>query len=110
MRIASLGSGSRGNGTLIEDGNTCVLVDLGFTLKETTRRLQRLGRTPDDIDAILVTHEHSDHVNGVAPFARKFGTPVHMTPGTYVQKRQGTYPSLQKINCHRNFRIGSIDI
>ena len=110
MRIASLGSGSRGNGTLIEDGNTCVLVDLGFTLKEATRRLQRLGRTPDDIDAILVTHEHSDHVNGVAPFARKFGTPVHMTPGTYVQKRQGTYPSLHKINCHRNFRIGSIDI
>jgi phosphoribosyl 1,2-cyclic phosphodiesterase len=110
VRIASLGSGSRGNGTLIEDGNTCILVDLGFTLKESARRLQRLGRTPSDIDAILVTHEHADHVNGVAPFARKFGTPVHMTPGTYVQKKQGTYPSLHTINCHRNFQIGSIGI
>jgi phosphoribosyl 1,2-cyclic phosphodiesterase len=110
VRIASLGSGSRGNGTLIEDDNTCVLVDLGFTLKESARRLQRLGRSPEDVDAILVTHEHADHINGVAPFARKFNTPVYMTPGTYVPKRQGTYPSLHKINCHRSFKIGSIDI
>lgn len=110
MRIASLGSGSRGNGTLIEDGDTCVLIDLGFTLKETKRRLQRLGRTPEDIDAILVTHEHADHINGVPAFARKFNTPVYMTPGTYVPERQGIYPSLHKINCHRNFRIGSIGI
>lgn len=110
MRIASLGSGSRGNGTLIEDGNTCILVDLGFTLKETVRRLSRLGRCPDDIDAIIVTHEHSDHINGVAPFARKFSTPVYMTPGTYDPKRQGIIPSLHQINCHRNFRIGGIGI
>ena len=110
MRVASLGSGSRGNGTLVEDENTCILVDLGFTLKETLRRLSRLGRSPDDIDAIIVTHEHADHINGVAPFARKFSTPVYMTPGTYNPKRQGAFPSLHKINCHRNFRIGGIGI
>ncbi len=110
MRVASLGSGSRGNGTLVEDENTCVLVDLGFTLKETVRRLSRLGRSPGDIDAIIVTHEHADHINGVAPFARKFSTPVYMTPGTYNPKRQGAIPSLHKINCHRNFRIGGIGI
>ena len=110
MRIASLGSGSRGNGTLVEDENTCILVDLGFTLKETLRRLSRLGRSPWDIDAVIVTHEHGDHINGVAPFARKFSTPVYMTPGTYDSKRQGIIPSLHKINCHRNFRIGGIGI
>jgi phosphoribosyl 1,2-cyclic phosphodiesterase len=110
VRIASLGSGSRGNGTLIEDDNTCILVDLGFTLKETIRRLKRLGRSPEDIDAILVTHEHADHINGVPPFARKFSTPVHMTPGTYNPDRQGVMPVLKKINCHRNFRIGGIGI
>ena len=72
MRIASLGSGSKGNGTLIDDGETCILIDLGFSLKETERRLKRLDITPDHIDAVLVTHEHADHIHGVAPFARKF--------------------------------------
>jgi len=110
MRIASLGSGSRGNGTLVEDGNTCILVDLGFTLKETHRRLNRLGRSAGDIDAIIVTHEHSDHIHGVAPFARKFSTPVYMTPGTYDPNRHGLIPHLHKINCHRNFSISAIDI
>jgi phosphoribosyl 1,2-cyclic phosphodiesterase len=56
MRIASLGSGSKGNGTLIDDGNTCILIDLGFTLKETERRLRRLDLSPLDVDAVLVTH------------------------------------------------------
>ncbi len=110
MRIASLGSGSRGNGTLVEDENTCLLIDLGFTIKESVRRLGRLGRSPGDIDAILVTHEHADHVNGVAPFARKFSIPVYMTPGTYNPDRQGVYPDLRSINCHRNFRVGGIGV
>ena len=65
MRIASLGSGSKGNATLIDDGETCIIIDLGFTLKETVRRLARLGKSPEDIDAILVTHEHADHIQGV---------------------------------------------
>ena len=110
MRVASLGSGSRGNATLVQDENTCILVDLGFTLKETVRRLNRLGLVPGDIDAVIVTHEHGDHINGVAPFARKFSIPVYMTPGTYNPKRHGIIPSLHKINCHRNFRIGGFGI
>ena len=80
MRFASIGSGSRGNGTLIQDGDTCVLVDLGFTVRETEKRLARLEITPSAITAILVTHEHSDHLNGVGPFARKYSIPVYMTP------------------------------
>lgn len=110
MRISSLGSGSKGNATLIENGDTCILIDLGFTLKETLRRLKRLDRTPEDIDAILVTHEHADHIHGVAPFARKFSTPVYMTPGTYNPEKYGLMPVMKKVNCHRSFQVGSIDI
>ena len=110
MRFASLGSGSHGNGTLIDDGQTCILVDLGFTLKETERRLKRLGKIPQDISAILVTHEHGDHIHGVAPFARKYGLPVYLTPGTYDKKKMGALPHMHKVNCHRPFRIASLGI
>lgn len=110
VRFASLGSGSKGNGTLIDDGNTCLLIDLGFTIKEAVRRLGRLGVSPDDIDAILVTHEHADHIHGVAGFARKFSTPVYLTPGTYEAKTMGQLPELRKINCHSTFSVGSFEV
>ncbi|HIG41871.1 MAG TPA: MBL fold metallo-hydrolase [Gammaproteobacteria bacterium] len=110
MRFASLGSGSKGNGTLIDDGKTCILIDLGFTLKETERRLRRLGKTPEDVHAVLVTHEHADHIHGVAPFARKYNQPVYLTPGTFNHKKMGVLPRLHKVNCHRPFRIGSLGI
>ncbi|MDA0273470.1 MAG: MBL fold metallo-hydrolase [Proteobacteria bacterium] len=110
VRFASLGSGSKGNGTLIDNGSTCVVIDLGFTIKETVRRLSRLGLTPQDVDAILVTHEHADHIHGVAGFARKFGTPVYLTPGTYQHKKMGELPVLNKINCHSPFQVGSLSI
>ncbi|MEX0943861.1 MAG: MBL fold metallo-hydrolase [Pseudomonadales bacterium] len=110
MRIASLGSGSRGNATLIEDEDTTILVDLGFSIKETIRRMDRLGRAPDDIAAILVTHEHADHIHGVAAFARKFNTPVYLTPGTYNRKKMGLMPLMKEVNCHRAFRIGGFKV
>ena len=110
VRFASLGSGSKGNATLIDNGSTCVVIDLGFTIKETVRRLSRLGLMPQDVDAILVTHEHADHIHGVAGFARKFGTPVYLTPGTYHHKKMGELPFLNKINCHSPFEVGSLSI
>jgi phosphoribosyl 1,2-cyclic phosphodiesterase len=105
MRFASIGSGSRGNGTLIQDGDTCVLVDLGFTVRETEKRLARLKIAPSAITAILVTHEHSDHLNGVGPFARKHSIPVYMTPGTCNPDKIGSVPALELINCHQSFAI-----
>jgi len=110
VRFASLGSGSKGNATLIDNGSTCVVIDLGFTIKETVRRLSRLGLMPQDVDAILVTHEHADHIHGVAGFARKFGIPVYLTPGTYHHKKMGELPFLNKINCHSPFEVGSLSI
>ncbi len=70
MRFASLGSGSRGNATLIESGSTLVMVDCGFSCRETERRLGRLGRRAQELTALLVTHEHGDHVRGVPALAR----------------------------------------
>ncbi len=110
MRITSLGSGSRGNSTLIEDENTCILVDLGFTLKEIEKRLHRVGRKPEDISGVLVTHEHSDHIYGVGAFARKYKTAVYLTPGTLASDRLGQVKDLHKVNCHRPFKVGSLSI
>ncbi|WP_369809226.1 MBL fold metallo-hydrolase [Oceanicoccus sp. KOV_DT_Chl] len=67
LQFACLGSGSKGNATLIKSSNALLLVDCGFTVKETERRLQLLGHQPQDISAILVTHEHGDHIKGVGP-------------------------------------------
>lgn len=110
MRFASLGSGSKGNGTLIEYGDTCVLLDLGFNVRETCQRLARLDRSPLDIKAIIVTHEHADHIKGVGPFARKFGTPVYMTFGTHGSGRAGALPRLHAINCHESLTIGALEV
>ena len=65
MRFALLGSGSRGNATLVEEGSTCLLVDCGFSVREVERRMARLGTSPERLSAILVTHEHNDHLAGV---------------------------------------------
>lgn len=110
MRFASLGSGSRGNATIIEQRDTCLLLDCGFSLKETSRRLARLGKTPEDIDAILITHEHGDHVRGAPMFAKKYGTELWMTEGTFRSYRQfeGCVPKL--INRGASFEIKGIEV
>src|SRR3982750_934528 len=82
MRFSSLGSGSDGNGLLVGGEKTRVLADCGFSLSETVSRLARCGVAPESVDAILVTHEHDDHICGVARFARKFNVPVWLTYGT----------------------------
>lgn len=83
MRIASLGSGSRGNATLIQHERTTLLIDCGFSVREMEKRLAVLGLEASDIDAILVTHEHGDHIRGIGAFVRKYATPLYMTHGTY---------------------------
>ena len=86
MRFASLGSGSKGNCLVAEAGQggdaTRVLIDCGLAPRETGRRLARLGLAPEDIDGILVTHEHDDHAGHAFAFAAQHGTGVWMTHGT----------------------------
>lgn len=110
MRFASLGSGSKGNGTLVEWGNTCVLVDCGFSLRETEQRLARLGRRPEQLTAILVTHEHTDHLRGVMPLARCYGIAVIMTAGTAHGGRLGAGNQLRLIDGDGEFGVGDLGV
>ena len=110
MRFAMLGSGSRGNGTVIQAGGTTVLMDCGFMLREAERRLERLGLDPTALAGILVTHEHADHIGGVARFARKFQLPVWLTPGTYAGWKDPGARRINNISPHQPFSIGELQV
>ncbi|MCX7148665.1 MAG: MBL fold metallo-hydrolase [Rhodocyclales bacterium] len=111
MRFASLGSGSRGNALLVEAGNTRVLIDAGFGPREMSRRLQRLGLAADDVDAVLVTHEHSDHIGGVFACARRFDWAVLLTHGTLAACRDdGADARITIIDSHESLSVGDIRV
>ena len=110
MKFASLGSGSSGNATLISDRETLLMIDCGFGIRETTRRMARFGVSPDQIDALLVTHEHSDHIKGVAALARRYQIPVYMTPGTFHSRNLGELPDLRLIHAYTPFEINGLTV
>jgi phosphoribosyl 1,2-cyclic phosphodiesterase len=112
MRFASLGSGSEGNALVVEVGRTLIMVDCGFSTEETQTRLTRLGIECGAVTAILVTHEHDDHIGGVARFARKFNVPVWLTHGTLraAGTRFDDVPGVRVFDCHHRVEIGDIDI
>ncbi len=78
-----LASGSRGNATVITGGRTSVLVDVGVSCRELVKRMGEAGEDPSKLDAIVITHEHQDHVQGLSVLARKLGVPVYFTEATY---------------------------
>lgn len=83
MRFCSLGSGSTGNATLVEAGATRLLIDCGFTQKELSLRLGRLGLDPSGLTALFITHEHGDHVGCALSLARRHRLPLWMSRGTW---------------------------
>ncbi len=110
MRFASLGSGSRGNGTLVESANACVLIDCGFSVKETVKRLARVERSADDLDAILVTHEHSDHIAGVAALSKRYRIPFYASHGTAAYKSLAQSEWFRPIDLHCGFAVEDIQV
>jgi phosphoribosyl 1,2-cyclic phosphodiesterase len=110
VRFAYLGSGSRGNAALIQAGRTLLLLDCGFSVAETERRLARLGVAPADLTAIVVTHEHADHLGGVARLARKHRLPVWMTHGTQAAWTEREVPVLEFCCAHTTFALGDIEL
>ncbi|HET7033006.1 MAG TPA: MBL fold metallo-hydrolase [Casimicrobiaceae bacterium] len=112
MRFASLGSGSDGNGLVVEAGGTCVLVDCGFGVKDTVTRLARLGLEPSSLTAILVTHEHADHIGGVPAFAGKYEIPVWATFGTLAEV-SWRFEGMNRVygfDSHDHFAIGALEV
>jgi phosphoribosyl 1,2-cyclic phosphodiesterase len=112
MRFASLGSGSEGNGLVIQAGKTRLMLDCGFGLADTAKRLARLALAPEDINGIVVTHEHDDHVGGVARFARKHDIPVYLTHGTLMASGVARFKDVEVniIDSHSLLPVGDIQL
>ena len=112
MRFASIGSGSEGNGLVVEAGVTRVLIDCGFGVRDTAARLTRIGVAPESLTAILVTHEHGDHVCGVPAFAARYRIPVWITFGTLemVGDRFGGVERVCGFDSHDSFAIGDLEV
>ena len=112
MRFASLGSGSQGNALVVEAGDTKILLDCGFSTRSTLERLARLELFPEDIDALLITHEHSDHVAGAFRFSRRFGVPVYLTHGTQSALPPGAsdLSDCILIDSHTSFAVADVEV
>jgi len=110
MRFASLGSGSKGNASLISQGKTTLLIDCGFSARETEKRLQRIEFDASKLSAILVTHEHGDHINGVRVLARKYNIPVYATAGTASYLAADVAGLVTEFSSHDVFSIDDIEV
>ena len=118
FRISILASGSTGNSTLLETEHTTLLIDAGLGRKEILRRFEALGRSrPERVDAILITHEHSDHSTGLAQMARQWHCPAYLTELTHqaILKMypEGPFQKMERIEYIRpgeRFEIGDIEI
>ena len=124
FRISILASGSMGNSTLLETSSTTLLIDAGLGKKEMLRRFEALGRArPERVDAILVTHEHSDHSTGLAQMAREWNCPAYLTEPTHREivkmfaaedpektSRKAQIDRVEYIRAGERFEIGDIEI
>jgi len=102
LAVCTLASGSKGNATYISDGNTSILVDAGLSGIEIQRRLISRGLAPEQLNAIIVTHEHSDHIKGVGILSRRYKLPVYIN-----QKTEKASPGLGNLHAIRPFECGT---
>jgi phosphoribosyl 1,2-cyclic phosphodiesterase len=112
MQICMLASGSRGNSIYVSDGETSVLVDAGLSGIEIERRMKSRDLNVDDIDAIIVSHEHSDHIQGVGVLARRYNLPVYISTETYntASAQLGTIQQINNFSCGSEFNIKGLTI
>ena len=109
--LCPLASGSKGNAIFVSTPDTAVLVDAGLSGIEIQRRMATLGRTPDDLKAIIITHEHTDHVKGAGVLSRRFNIPVYLTADTFnACKGLGKIDQINFFECGSAFDIGSLAV
>lgn len=113
--VFSLASGSRANCTLVSDGETHILIDLGVSVRYLTEALKKLDLTPGDVSALFITHEHSDHVAGLRTFVKKYSIPIHMTEPSYLAFiRGGGFEIRDSITVHETLdyteRVGKLTV
>src|SRR5260370_2960501 len=119
VSFSVLASGSRGNTAVVESAKARLLVDAGISCRETFKRLKSLAIDPHTLSAILITHEHSDHVSGLATLAKKLKVPVFMTGATHqvwarsLRDDSGKLPEVAKLevfSAGRSFQIADITV
>ena len=119
VSVSVIASGSRGNCALVSSSTTRILVDAGLSCRETFKRLKGIDERSEEVSAILITHEHSDHVAGLQRLATKLNVPVFLTEGCHhawnraMRDEEGHLPELPKpehFAAGRSFRIGDIDV
>jgi phosphoribosyl 1,2-cyclic phosphodiesterase len=119
VSVSMLASGSRGNCALVSSASTKILVDAGISCRETFKRMKALSEDPHSLSAILITHEHSDHVYGLAVLAKKLRIPVFMTGATHqawsraMRNQNGEKPQLEKFErfeSGHSFQVGDIGV
>jgi phosphoribosyl 1,2-cyclic phosphodiesterase len=119
VSVSVLASGSRGNSAIVSSSSTRILVDAGISCRETFKRMKAAGEDPHSLSAIVITHEHSDHVYGLATLAKRLTIPIFMTGATHqawsraVRDAQGERPQVTKLevfSAGRSFHIGDIAV
>jgi phosphoribosyl 1,2-cyclic phosphodiesterase len=119
VSVSMLASGSRGNCALISSSSTKILVDAGISCRETFKRMKALGDDPHSLSAVVITHEHCDHIYGVATLAKKLRIPIFMTGATHqawaraLRDENGVRPQLEKLErfeAGHGFQVGDIAV
>ncbi len=111
LAVCTLASGSKGNATYISDGETSILIDAGLSGIELKRRLTSRGLTPEQLDAVVVTHEHRDHIRGVGILSRRYKLPVYINRKTHKASPQlGGLHDTRPFECGTTFHISNLAI
>ncbi|MGC2195425.1 MAG: MBL fold metallo-hydrolase [Terriglobales bacterium] len=119
VSVSVLASGSRGNSAVVQTSTTRILVDAGISCRETFKRMKVVGEDPRLLSAIVITHEHSDHIYGLLVLARRLKVPVFMTGATHhawaraLRDENGVRPTLERLEIFasgKSFQVGDIAV
>jgi phosphoribosyl 1,2-cyclic phosphodiesterase len=112
LTVCTLASGSKGNAIYLSDGSTSILIDAGLSGIQIERRLESRGLDPQDLQAIIVSHEHSDHTRGVGVLARRYHLPVYINPQTLLATgtQLGRLPEMIPFECGTTFKLNQLAI